>query len=41
MNKLEIFTGNANPHLARDIAQELGKKVGEMFVGRFSEGDRG
>jgi ribose-phosphate pyrophosphokinase len=39
MNKLEIFTGNANPHLARDIAQELGKKVGEMFVGRFSEGE--
>jgi ribose-phosphate pyrophosphokinase len=39
MNKLEIFTGNANPKLAQDICGELGKKLGSVFVGRFSEGE--
>src|SRR5512143_2301245 len=39
MNKLEIFTGNANPALAKDIAKELGKKLGEILVTRFSEGE--
>ncbi|MBI5872600.1 MAG: ribose-phosphate pyrophosphokinase [Candidatus Omnitrophica bacterium] len=39
MNKLEIFTGNANPMLAEDIAKELGKKLGGMMVARFSEGE--
>ncbi len=39
MNKLEIFSGNANPQLAKDIAAELGKKLGGMMVERFSEGE--
>jgi ribose-phosphate pyrophosphokinase len=39
MNKLEIFTGNANPGLAAEIAKELGKKLGEIMVTRFSEGE--
>ena len=39
MNKLEIFSGNANPQLAQDICVELGKKLGGMMVGRFSEGE--
>lgn len=39
MNKMEIFTGNANPQLARDICAELGKKLGGMLVSRFSEGE--
>jgi ribose-phosphate pyrophosphokinase len=39
MNKLEIFTGNANPSLAEDIAKELGKKIGGIMVTRFSEGE--
>jgi ribose-phosphate pyrophosphokinase len=39
MNKLEIFTGNANPELAGEIAKELGKKLGEIMVTRFSEGE--
>ncbi len=39
MNKLEIFTGNANPKLAEDICKELGKKLGGIMVTRFSEGE--
>ncbi len=39
MNKLEIFSGNANPQLAQDICNELGKKPGELLVTRFSEGE--
>ena len=39
MNKLEIFTGNANPRLAEDIGKELGKKLGGIMVSRFSEGE--
>ncbi len=39
MNKLEIFTGNANTRLAEDIAKCLGKKLGGIMVGRFSEGE--
>ncbi|MDD2866242.1 MAG: ribose-phosphate pyrophosphokinase, partial [Candidatus Omnitrophica bacterium] len=39
MNKLEIFSGNANKGLAEEIAKELGKKLGGMMVERFSEGE--
>jgi ribose-phosphate pyrophosphokinase len=39
MNKLEIFTGNANPRLAQAICEELGKKIGGMMASRFSEGE--
>ena len=39
MNKLEIVSGNANVELAEEICQELGKKLGGMMVGRFSEGE--
>ena len=39
MNKLEIFSGNANPQLAKDICAELGKKLGGMMAERFSEGE--
>jgi len=39
MNRLEIFTGNANPDLAKEIGKELGKKLGGLMVGRFSEGE--
>ena len=34
-----IFTGNANPGLAAEIAQHLGIKVGAASVGRFSDGE--
>lgn len=39
MNKIEIVSGNANVELAKEICQVLGKKLGGMMVGRFSEGE--
>ncbi|TYP51662.1 ribose-phosphate diphosphokinase [Thermosediminibacter litoriperuensis] len=38
-NRLEIFTGNANPELAREIAQNLGIMVGDAVVNTFSDGE--
>ena len=37
--KLKIFTGNANPALAREICDYLGLLLGEAFVGRFNNGE--
>jgi ribose-phosphate pyrophosphokinase len=37
--KLKIFTGNANPELANEIAQYLGVTVGESRIERFSDGE--
>ncbi|MDT9046954.1 ribose-phosphate pyrophosphokinase-like domain-containing protein, partial [Escherichia coli] len=34
-----IFTGNANPVLAAEIAQHLGTQLGAATVGRFSDGE--
>jgi ribose-phosphate pyrophosphokinase len=34
-----IFTGNANPVLAAEIAQSLGTHLGAANVGRFSDGE--
>jgi ribose-phosphate pyrophosphokinase len=34
-----IFTGNANPALAAEIATHLGIEVGAAHVGRFSDGE--
>ncbi len=34
-----LFTGNANPQLARDIAAQLGVELGQAHVGRFSDGE--
>jgi ribose-phosphate pyrophosphokinase len=34
-----VFTGNANPALAQDIAQNLGIELGAATVGRFSDGE--
>ncbi len=39
MDKLTIFTGNANPKLAKNICQSLGIALGEMEVGRFRDGE--
>ena len=38
-NKLRIFTGNANPDLAREIAAYLGTTVGDPVVNRFTNGE--
>ena len=34
-----IFTGNANPDMAADIATNLGIRLGSATVGRFSDGE--
>ncbi len=34
-----VFTGNANPALAADIARNLGVSLGAATVGRFSDGE--
>ena len=34
-----LFTGNANPLLAQEIAQHLGVELGQADVGRFSDGE--
>lgn len=38
-NKVRIFTGNANPDLAREIAGYLGTTVGDSVVNRFNNGE--
>ena len=37
--KLKIFTGNANPKLAKEIADYLGLELGKAFVGKFHNGE--
>jgi len=34
-----VFTGNANPRLAEEVVQCLGTTLGEVQVGRFSDGE--
>ena len=34
---MKIFTGNANPDLAREIAQNLGMSLGQSVVSRFKD----
>jgi ribose-phosphate pyrophosphokinase len=34
-----LFTGNANPALAQEIATHLGVELGKARVGRFSDGE--
>ena len=38
-DELEIFTGNANPALAREVCEHLGVRLGEAEVGRFPDGE--
>lgn len=37
--RLKIFSGNGNPGLARAIVEELGIELGNVEVGRFSDGE--
>ena len=39
MNGLSIFTGNANPQLAKDICAHLDISLTNVLVARFSEGE--
>jgi ribose-phosphate pyrophosphokinase len=36
---MAVFTGNANPVLAQDIARHLKQPLGRAMVGRFSDGE--
>jgi ribose-phosphate pyrophosphokinase len=36
---LALFTGNANPALAHDIARHLQQPIGRASIGRFSDGE--
>lgn len=38
-SKLMVFTGNANPELARKVASRLSLSLGKADVGRFSDGE--
>src|SRR5688572_15960022 len=37
--ELKLFSGNANRPLAEEIAQQLGVKLGDADVSRFSDGE--
>ena len=39
MRDMAILTGNSNPELAKEIAEQLGIKLTDVLVGRFSEGE--
>jgi len=39
MSELMVFTGNANPELAKKVATQLGVELGEATVDRFSDGE--
>jgi ribose-phosphate pyrophosphokinase len=39
MRDMAVLTGNSNPELAREIAEQLNIKLTDVLVGRFSEGE--
>ena len=39
MSKMMVFTGNANPDLARRIVRQLHIPLGDVSVGKFSDGE--
>jgi ribose-phosphate pyrophosphokinase len=39
MERLMVFTGNANPQLAQDVAKHLNMSLGRAICGRFSDGE--
>ncbi|MAD00806.1 MULTISPECIES: ribose-phosphate pyrophosphokinase [Pseudomonas] len=39
MSKMMVFTGNANPDLARRVVRQLHIPLGDATVGRFSDGE--
>ena len=39
MNQLKLFSGNANPQLARDVCRHMGIEPGKVHVGTFSDGE--
>lgn len=39
LERLMVFTGNANPRLAQDVVKHLNLSLGRAIVGRFSDGE--
>src|SRR5437879_12537817 len=39
LDRLMVFTGNANPRLAQDVAKHLNLPIGRAIVGKFSGGE--
>src|SRR5437762_5438442 len=39
LDRLMVFTGNANPRLAQDVAKHLNLPIGRAIVGRSSDGE--
>ncbi len=39
LDRLMVFAGNANPHLAQEVAKHLNKSLGRAIVGKFSDGE--
>jgi ribose-phosphate pyrophosphokinase len=39
LERLMVFTGNANPRLAHDVAKGLNLSLGRAIVGKFSDGE--
>jgi len=37
--ELQVFTGNANPELARHIVEYLGIPLGDAYIGKFPDGE--
>src|SRR6185503_16513493 len=39
LDRLMVFTGNANPRLAQEVAKHLNLSIGRAIVGKFSDGE--
>src|SRR5437868_14899465 len=39
LDRLMVFTGNANPRLAQEVAKHLNLAIGRAIVGKFSDGE--
>src|SRR5437868_3993055 len=39
LDRLMVFTGNANPRLAQEVAKHLNRAIGRAIVGKFSDGE--
>ena len=37
---IKVFTGNANPGLAKDICKLIGIQLGSAEIGHFADGER-
>src|SRR5258708_5441559 len=39
LDRLMVFTGNANPRLAQEVAKHLNLSLGRVIAGKFSDGE--